>query len=99
MPAAREDRRPAQLNSESSLVFRRLRKRDGETVGAHCLAGAALGYAERETSLELSLVPGEAEARRQSLECAATARDPNSDEAQVMREMEAHFEEVMREWK
>jgi hypothetical protein len=41
----------------------------------------------------------EAEARRQSLECAALAADPNSDEAQVMREMEAHFADVMREWK
>jgi hypothetical protein len=41
----------------------------------------------------------EAEARRQSLECAAAAQDPNGDEAQVMREMEAHFADVMREWK
>lgn len=41
----------------------------------------------------------EAEARRQCLEAAAAARDPNSDEAQVMREMEAHFADVMREWK
>jgi antitoxin component of RelBE/YafQ-DinJ toxin-antitoxin module len=41
----------------------------------------------------------EMEARRQSLECAAAAQDPNSDEAQVMREMEAHFADVMREWK
>ena len=41
----------------------------------------------------------EAEARRQSLECAAVAQDPNSDEAQVMREMEAHFADVLREWK
>jgi hypothetical protein len=41
----------------------------------------------------------EAEARRQSLECAAAAQDPNSDEAAVMREMEAHFIDVMREWK
>jgi hypothetical protein len=29
----------------------------------------------------------EAEARRQSLECAVAAADPNSDEAQVMREL------------
>jgi antitoxin component of RelBE/YafQ-DinJ toxin-antitoxin module len=41
----------------------------------------------------------EAEARRQSLECAAVAADPDSDDAQVMREMEAHFADVMREWK
>ena len=41
----------------------------------------------------------EAEARRQSLECAAVAADPNSDDALVMREMEAHFADVMRDWK
>jgi antitoxin component of RelBE/YafQ-DinJ toxin-antitoxin module len=39
----------------------------------------------------------EAEARRQSLECAAAARDPNSDEAQVMRELDANFDEFTRE--
>jgi hypothetical protein len=41
----------------------------------------------------------EAEARRQSLLIAADARDSTSDETAVMRELEAHFEEVMREWK
>jgi Ribbon-helix-helix protein, copG family len=41
----------------------------------------------------------EAEARRQSLLIAEAAKDPNSDEAQVMRELEAHFIDVMREWK
>lgn len=34
----------------------------------------------------------EAEARRQSLQCAAAAADPNSDEAQVMRELDANFD-------
>ena len=41
----------------------------------------------------------EAEAHRQSLEAAAAARDPNSDEAQVMRELEADLEELADEWK
>ncbi len=41
----------------------------------------------------------EAEARRQSLEAAAAARDPNSDEAAVMRELEADIEEFAAEWK
>jgi hypothetical protein len=41
----------------------------------------------------------EAEARRQCEILNAAAQDPNSDEAQVMRELEAHFAEVMREWK
>ena len=39
----------------------------------------------------------EAEARRQSLECAAVAADPHSDEAQVMRELDANFDEFARE--
>lgn len=41
----------------------------------------------------------EAEARRQSLEAAAAARDPESDEAQVMRELDAHLAESADEWK
>ncbi|HWD58592.1 MAG TPA: ribbon-helix-helix protein, CopG family [Stellaceae bacterium] len=41
----------------------------------------------------------EAEARRQCAVINAAAQDPNSDEARVMREMEAHFVDVMREWK
>jgi hypothetical protein len=41
----------------------------------------------------------EAEARRQSLLLAAAARDPNSDEAAVMRELDANLEEFAREWK
>jgi hypothetical protein len=41
----------------------------------------------------------EAEARRQCLEAAAAARDPNSDEAAVLRELEANFDEFARdEW-
>jgi hypothetical protein len=34
----------------------------------------------------------EAEARRQSLKINAAAQDPNSDEAAVMRELEAHLD-------
>jgi|SRR5215472_895138 len=41
----------------------------------------------------------EAEARRQSHEAAAAAQDPNSDEAAVMRELEANFDEFAKEWK
>jgi uncharacterized membrane protein len=41
----------------------------------------------------------EAEARRQSLEAAALAQDPDSDEAAVMRELEADLEEFSKEWK
>src|SRR5580658_9490605 len=41
----------------------------------------------------------EAEARRQCLLLNAAARDPNSDEAAVMRELDANFEEFAREWK
>jgi hypothetical protein len=41
----------------------------------------------------------EAEARRQSLLLAEAARDPNSDEAAVMRELDALFDESVHEWK
>lgn len=41
----------------------------------------------------------EAEARRQSLLLAAAAQDPNSDEAAVIRELDANFDEFAREWK
>jgi len=39
----------------------------------------------------------EAEARRQSLAAAALARDPNSDEAAVLRELDANFDEFARD--
>lgn len=41
----------------------------------------------------------EAEARRQSLAAAAAARDPSSDEAQVLRELEADLAEFSDEWR
>ena len=41
----------------------------------------------------------EAEARRQSLEAAAAAQDPRSDEAAVVRELEAELEGFSDEWK
>lgn len=41
----------------------------------------------------------EAEARRQSLEAAAAAQDPRSDEAAVMNELEAELEQFPDEWK
>ena len=41
----------------------------------------------------------EAEAHRQALELAAAAQDPGSDEAAVMRELDANLEEFAGEWK
>jgi hypothetical protein len=41
----------------------------------------------------------EAEARRECLGINAAARDPNSDEAAVMRELGALFDESVGEWK
>ena len=41
----------------------------------------------------------EAEARRQCEIINAAARDPNSDEARVMHEVDANFEDFAREWK
>jgi hypothetical protein len=53
-------------------------------------------YVERRNRKAL-----EAEARRQSLEAAARARDPQSDEAQSLRELESLFDEdhFGDEWK
>jgi hypothetical protein len=39
----------------------------------------------------------EAEARRQSMIIAKAAEDPNSDEAAVMRELDANFDEFARD--
>jgi hypothetical protein len=39
----------------------------------------------------------EAEARRQSIIIAKAAEDPNSDEAAVMRELDANFDEFARD--
>jgi hypothetical protein len=41
----------------------------------------------------------EAEARRQCLAANAAAADPNGDEAQVMRELEAELDALADEWK
>ena len=41
----------------------------------------------------------ETEARRESLELAAAARDPNSDEAAMLRWLDAAFDELASEWK
>jgi predicted transcriptional regulator len=41
----------------------------------------------------------EADARRQSLEAAAAAHDSNSDEAAVLRELDADLQEFAGEWK
>jgi hypothetical protein len=41
----------------------------------------------------------EVEARRQSLECAVAAQDLDSDEAAILRELEANFAEFAREWR
>lgn len=41
----------------------------------------------------------ESEARRQYLEASAAAQDPNSDEAAVMRELDAYLDSLANEWK
>ena len=41
----------------------------------------------------------ESEARRQSLEAAAAARDPDSDEAAMLRWLDANLAELGDEWK
>ena len=41
----------------------------------------------------------EAEARRECLLLNAAAQDPNSDEAAVLRELDAHLDSLADEWK
>ncbi len=41
----------------------------------------------------------ESEARRQSMEAAAAARDPDSDEAAMLRWLDANLAELAGEWK
>ena len=41
----------------------------------------------------------EAEARRQCLAANAAAQDPNSDEAAVLRELDAYLDSLADEWK
>jgi len=41
----------------------------------------------------------ESEARRQSMEAAAAARDPDSDEAAMLRWLDANLAELADEWK
>ncbi len=61
--------------------------------------GALLRELVRERLAQKRRREFEAEARRQSLEAAAAARDPDSDEAAVMGELEAHLDELAHEWK
>jgi hypothetical protein len=58
-----------------------------------------LGELVRERVEQKARRKFEAEARRQSLEAAAAAQYPRSDEAAVMREIEAELEEFSDEWK
>jgi hypothetical protein len=65
----------------------------------HKPVGELLRELVREHVKQRKRVAFEAEARRQCLEAAAAARDPNSDEAQVMRELEADLADFWEEWK
>jgi hypothetical protein len=51
-------------------------------------------YIERQRRRDFA-----AEAHRQSLSIAARAADPNSDEAAVMRELDAHLDGLADNWK
>jgi predicted DNA-binding protein len=53
----------------------------------------------RERIKQERLCEFEAEARRQCLAANAAAEDPNSDEAAILRELDANFDEFARdEW-
>jgi len=61
--------------------------------------GALLRELIRECVKQKERREFEAEARRECVEINAAARDPNSDEAAVMRELDADLEEFSKEWK
>jgi hypothetical protein len=70
----------------------RIAEREGKPLGA-LLRELVSGRVTEERRRAF-----EAEARRQSLAAAALAADPNSDEAAVLRELDAHFDEFANEW-
>lgn len=61
--------------------------------------GALLRELVRERVAQKQRREFEAEARRQSVEAAAATRASDSDEAAVMRELEADLKEFADEWK
>ena len=69
--------------------------RQNRPVGA-LLRGLVRRHLDRRRRREL-----EAEARRQSLQCAAVARNPESDEATLMRELAVALRETSdrEDWK
>jgi len=81
------------IEKELKTAFAEIAAEESKSVGAllrelvrHCVERRARRHFE-------------AEARRQSLELAAAARNPNSGEAAVMRELNANVVEFAREWK
>jgi hypothetical protein len=65
--------------------------------GEHKPVGELLRDLVRQHVKQRKRLAFEAEARRQCAIINAAAQDPNSDEAQVMRELDANFDEFARE--
>lgn len=80
------------LDHATKSKLTRLAKRDHRSLGA-LLRELAHERVIREQQRVFEL-----EARRQSLEAAEAARDPESDEAKVMRELEDDLAEFADEW-
>jgi hypothetical protein len=81
------------IDSALKTAFAQIAAEEAKPVG-ELLRELVRDRVERKARCEF-----EAEARRQSLEAAAAARDPRSDEAAVLRELEAELEGFAHEWK
>jgi hypothetical protein len=73
------------------IAFAQIARQEGKPVG-ELLRELVRELVEQKRRGEF-----EAEARRQSMIIAKAAEDPNSDEAAVMRELDANFDELARD--
>ena len=81
------------IDSSLKTAFAQIAAEESKPVG-ELLRELVRDRVERKARREF-----EADARRQSLEATAAAQDPRSDEAAVLRELEAELEGFSDEWK
>ncbi len=79
------------IDHELKAAFAQVAQAEGKPVG-ELLREMVRERVERKRRSEF-----EVEARRQSLLLAEAARDPDSEEAAIMRELDANFDEHARE--
>ena len=80
------------IDSALKTAFAQIAAEESKPVG-ELLRELVRDRVERKARREF-----EADARRQSLEAAAAARDPRGDEAAVLRELEAELDGSSDEW-